>query len=152
MGRELGRVAGVRVRAYFVTHLLYFILVLGIQISPQADWDRSEPCGVWTDVCRTALMHHDLNPNHYAAPLDYQLTWLQAFGWVQWCESRHYPLAVGDQGHSRGLWQFSDIYRPDVLVAQAFDPWASTYQTAQDWADGNAAWWSCFRILRSRIT
>ncbi len=125
--------------------LLYLILVVGIQSSPT--WDAQEPCGPWTAVCDAALGEHGLDPHAYAAPTGYQWTWRQTFGWVMWCESRFDPFAIGDHGHSRGLWQWSDTYQPDVLPILAFNPWASTYRAARDWAAGLAVRWSCYRIL-----
>jgi hypothetical protein len=132
-------------------HLLYLILVLGIQTAPQADWDRERPCGVWTAVCDAALTHHGLDPHAYAPPTGYRDRWRDVFGWTQWCESKHDPLAVGDfdrfgRAHSKGLWQFSDTYQPQVSNTQAFDPYWSTYEAARQWAGGFAVRWSCYRI------
>ncbi len=148
-----------------IPSLLYLIVVLGIQTSPQAVWDRTEPCGPWTAICDAALAHYGLDGDEIVGQaiqfpgdgLD-GTEWLsrrEVFGWVSWCESRHAPFARGDPDdfgvfHSRGLWQYSDVYQPDVSDALAFSPWASTYRAARDWAAGNAGWWTCYRIMQGR--
>lgn len=63
------------------------------------------------------------------------------------CESTNDPNALGDNGHSRGLWQINDVYHAEVSPAQAFDPAWATAWAARQWANGLAREWSCYRIL-----
>lgn len=117
--------------------------------APQPVWDKDRPCGVHTTICRIALRSAGLDPAGYTRATGWRLTMLQAFGWVQWCESRHSVAAVGDNGHALGLWQISDLYWPDER-ALAFDPWASTFWTAEMWAANLAPLWACWRVLLIR--
>lgn len=148
--------------------LLYLLLVLGIETAttPQATWNQEEPCGAWTLTCRSALSYHGLEPDEVVAQFHARvpgdglgggewLTLLELFGWTQWCESRHDPLAIGDfdqfgRPHSRGLWQFSDTFQPQISDAFAFSPWASTYEAGKQWSEGYATRWSCYRIAMGR--
>lgn len=68
---------------------------------------------------------------------------------VAWCESSLNPAAVGDLrlGVSRGVFQISRRWHPDITDAQAFDPDWSSEWAARQFAKGNARIWTCARNL-----
>ena len=62
------------------------------------------------------------------------------------CESGLNPLAVGDGGQSRGLWQIHRPSWPEITDAQAFDPeWSTAW--AVEKLKSRPAHWTCWRIL-----
>ncbi len=131
----------------------------GWQDRSQQSWDYQRPCGRWTPTCTSALERAGFQP-YWASPVEFRngtpMTWLQAFGWVQWCESRHNPWAhrANDEpitgAPSRGLWQINTFFHPEVTPLQAYDPVWSTFWAADHWFEGNATLWTCYRILMSR--
>ena len=62
------------------------------------------------------------------------------------CESKFDPLAVGDNGHSKGLWQINDLYH-DVSDEVAFDPILSTDWAFQKIKNGQINLWSCAKKI-----
>lgn len=63
---------------------------------------------------------------------------------IMQCESGGNPRAIGDNGNSRGLWQISKIYHPEVSDAQAFNPEWSTQWAAKNFKV-RPTMWSCYR-------
>jgi len=69
------------------------------------------------------------------------------------CESHFRPDAPGDfstttkQYTSFGIAQIHLIAHPDVTKAQALDGIWSIDWAAQQFAKGNAHWWSCYKLL-----
>lgn len=65
------------------------------------------------------------------------------------CESNLNPNAVGDLdlGVSRGLYQISRRWHPEVSDAQAFDPDFAAEWAAQRFAAGYAREWTCSKIV-----
>lgn len=60
-------------------------------------------------------------------------------------ESQLDPSKLGDDGNSRGLWQISKIWHPEVSDAVAFSEVSST-QWALDWIKkGHIKQWSTFK-------
>lgn len=70
--------------------------------------------------------------------------------WIVSHESQFDPTSKGDDGQSRGLWQISSIYHPEVTDACAFDIQCST-QWSLNWiVKGNVMQWSTRRFCRAR--
>lgn len=65
------------------------------------------------------------------------------------CESGFNADALGDKGHSRGLWQIYDLAHPDVSKAMAYNP-ASSTEWAMPRLKNNPYIWTCWRILYGR--
>jgi hypothetical protein len=68
--------------------------------------------------------------------------------WIVQHESSFDPTRKGDDGNSRGLWQISSIYHPEVSDACAFDPSCSTQWSLAWIAKGNVMQWSSRRFCR----
>ena len=51
--------------------------------------------------------------------------------YISWKESQWNPQILGDHGKSRGLWQISKIYHPEVSDSIAFNPLQSTLWALQ---------------------
>ncbi len=69
--------------------------------------------------------------------------------WIVQHESSFDPTRKGDDGNSRGLWQISSIYHPEVSDACAFDPSCSTRWSLAWIAQGNVMQWSSRRFCRA---
>lgn len=65
------------------------------------------------------------------------------------CESGLNQNAVGDHGHSFGIWQIYLPAHPDITKSQALDPLWSTRWSAHMFAKGYAHRWTCARLLSS---
>lgn len=61
------------------------------------------------------------------------------------CESGFNPDAVGLLGE-QGIAQIYLKYHPDITKAEARDPNFGIRFAAKSFKDGNAAWWSCYKI------
>jgi len=64
------------------------------------------------------------------------------------CESGLNPLAVGDSGHSRGLFQIHELYWPSVSDEQAFNIEWSTKFAMNLINSGYQHYFSCDKIVR----
>jgi len=77
----------------------------------------------------------------------------EEFEWVDWlvrlanCESKLDPNAVGDSGHSRGLYQIHNLYWKDITDEQAFDIEWSTKWTMDMVNSGYQHYWSCNKLI-----
>lgn len=112
--------------------------------------DHIEPCGPYHATCVEALVAAGINPHQYMPATDYRLQWINAFGQTMRCEAGpgYDPNVRGSvDPRDRGLWQINSTYHPEVTDAVAFDPIASTFWVARQWANGNATWWKCFQGL-----
>jgi len=75
------------------------------------------------------------------------------FEWVDYlvrlakCESKLDPNAIGDSGHSRGLYQIHNLYHPSVSDEEAFDIEWSTKWTMDMINDGYQHYWTCNRLI-----
>jgi soluble lytic murein transglycosylase-like protein len=69
--------------------------------------------------------------------------------WIVKHESHFNPLAKGDGEASRGLWQISKIYHPEVSDAAAFGVASSTEWSLQRIRSGKANEWSTYRFCRT---
>jgi hypothetical protein len=69
--------------------------------------------------------------------------------WIVKHESHFNPLAKGDGEASRGLWQISKIYHPEVSDAAAFNVASSTEWSLQRIRSGKAKEWSTYRLCRT---
>lgn len=65
---------------------------------------------------------------------------------LAWCESRFNPLAKGDNGASRGLWQIHKPSHPDVSDECAFNIKCSTEWTIDQILKGKLHQWTCAKI------
>lgn len=68
---------------------------------------------------------------------------------VATCESNLNPTAVGDLhlGVSRGIFQISRRWHPEVSDAEAHDPDFASRWAAEMFAAGHARQWTCYRNL-----
>ena len=69
--------------------------------------------------------------------------------WIVKHESQFNPRARGDREASRGLWQISKIYHPEVSDAAAFSVAASTEWSLARIRAGKANEWSTYRFCRT---
>jgi hypothetical protein len=69
--------------------------------------------------------------------------------WIVKHESSFNPLAKGDGEASRGLWQISKIYHPEVSDEQAFGVKSSTAWSLERIRDGKINEWSSYRNCRT---
>ena len=68
--------------------------------------------------------------------------------WIVKHESQFNPHAKGDGEASRGLWQISRIYHPEVSDAMAFNVASSTEWSLERIRSGKANEWSTYRYCR----
>jgi Transglycosylase SLT domain len=68
--------------------------------------------------------------------------------WIVKHESEFNPRARGDGEASRGLWQISRIYHPEVSDAMAFNVASSTEWSLERIRSGKANEWSTYRFCR----
>jgi hypothetical protein len=69
--------------------------------------------------------------------------------WIVRHESQFNPRAKGDGEASRGLWQISKIYHPEVTDAVAFNEASSTEWSLSRIREGKAYEWSTYRFCRA---
>jgi len=69
--------------------------------------------------------------------------------WIVKHESQFNPRAKGDGEASRGLWQISKIYHPEVSDAMAFNVRSSTEWSLERIRAGKASEWSTYRFCRT---
>lgn len=69
--------------------------------------------------------------------------------WIVKHESSYNPRAKGDGEASRGLWQISKIYHPEVSDEQAFGVASSTEWSLGRIRDGRVNEWSSYRNCRA---
>ena len=69
--------------------------------------------------------------------------------WIVKHESEFNPRARGDGEASRGLWQISRIYHPEVSDAMAFNVALSTEWSLERIRSGKVKEWSTYRFCRT---
>jgi hypothetical protein len=69
--------------------------------------------------------------------------------WIVKHESQFNPRAKGDGETSRGLWQISKIYHPEVSNAVAFNVASSTEWSLERIRSGKVNEWSTYRFCRT---
>jgi Transglycosylase SLT domain len=69
--------------------------------------------------------------------------------WIVKHESQFNPRAKGDGEASRGLWQISKIYHPEVSDDVAFNVRASTQWSLERIRSGKASEWSTYRFCKT---
>jgi hypothetical protein len=69
--------------------------------------------------------------------------------WIVKHESQFNPRAKGDGEASRGLWQISKIYHPEVSDAEAFNVTSSTEWSLERIRSGKVNEWSTYRYCRT---
>ena len=69
--------------------------------------------------------------------------------WIVKHESSFNPRAKGDGETSRGLWQISKIYHPEVSDAEAFNVASSTEWSLERIRSGKVNEWSTYRFCRT---
>ena len=69
--------------------------------------------------------------------------------WIVKHESQFNPRAKGDGEASRGLWQISKIYHPEVSDSMAFNVRSSTQWSLERIRSGKANEWSTYRFCRT---
>jgi len=104
----------------------------------------ANPLVLWTDrptalevkaYVRTEAVEHGVNPTLAL--------------WIVRHESQFNPRAKGDGEASRGLWQISKIYHPEVSDAMAFNVRSSTEWSLERIRAGKANEWSTYRFCRT---
>lgn len=68
--------------------------------------------------------------------------------WIVKHESQFDPSRTGDDGNSRGLWQISRVWHPEVSDRCAFDAVCSTRWSLAHIKAGHAKEWSTYRFCR----
>jgi Transglycosylase SLT domain len=96
--------------------------------------DRPNPQEVKTYV-QTEAVEHGINPKLAL--------------WIVKHESQFNPYAKGDGEASRGLWQISRIYHPEVSDAVAFNVASSTEWSLERIRSGKVNEWSTYRFCRT---
>ncbi len=96
--------------------------------------DRPTPLEVKAYV-RTEAVEHGVNPKLAL--------------WIVKHESQFNPRAKGDGEASRGLWQISKIYHPEVSDAVAFNVASSTDWSLERIRSGKANEWSTYKYCRT---
>lgn len=66
------------------------------------------------------------------------------------CESKLDPLAIGDNGNSRGLFQIHKKYHPEVSTLQAFNIEYATSWTIDMINAGKQGQWTCDRLIAKK--
>jgi len=69
---------------------------------------------------------------------------------LAYCESKLDPLAIGDQGNSRGLFRIHKVYHPEVSTLMAFNVEQSTAWTIDMINAGKQGQWSCNSIVLAK--
>ena len=69
--------------------------------------------------------------------------------WIVKHESSFNPQAKGDGEASRGLWQISKVYHPEVSDAAAFSVTSSTEWSLERIREGKASEWATYRYCRT---
>jgi hypothetical protein len=69
--------------------------------------------------------------------------------WIVKHESQFNPRAKGDGEASRGLWQISKVYHPEVSDERAFNVASSTEWSLERIRSGKAYEWSTYRYCRT---
>lgn len=69
-------------------------------------------------------------------------------GWIVAHESQDGRNLTGDDGNSRGYWQISKIYHPEVSNQCAYDLPCSTKWALQQLLAGKAGEWTTYRYCR----
>lgn len=69
--------------------------------------------------------------------------------WIVKHESSFNPRATGDGDASRGLWQISRVYHPEVSDNQAYGVTSSTQWSLDRIRDGKVNEWSSYRNCRA---
>ncbi len=69
--------------------------------------------------------------------------------WIVKHESSFNPRAKGDGEASRGLWQISKIYHPEVSDVTAYNVASSTRWSLERIREGKANEWSTYRFCRT---
>lgn len=65
-----------------------------------------------------------------------------------WAGNRFNPRILGDDGNSRGLWQISKRWHPEVSDAVAFDIVSSTIWAMEHIRAGNTNEWTTYKFCR----
>ncbi len=69
--------------------------------------------------------------------------------WIVKHESSFNPRARGDGDASRGLWQISKVYHPEVSDVSAYSVKSSTQWSLERLREGKANEWSTYRYCRT---
>jgi Transglycosylase SLT domain len=105
-----------------------------LSIAFKAQGNKSEAQAVKAYV-RSEALEHGVNPKLAL--------------WIVKHESQFNPYAKGDGEASRGLWQISKIYHPEVSDAAAFNVASSTEWSLERIRSGKANEWSTYRFCKT---
>ena len=73
-------------------------------------------------------------------------------GWIVAHESQDGQNLTGDDGNSRGYWQISRIYHPEVTDECAYDLACSTSWSLKRISQGKATEWTTYKFCRKWFT
>jgi hypothetical protein len=117
------------------SHRIQFANLYRIPVNPpKLQSDRPTALDVKAYV-RTQAVEYGVNPNLAL--------------WIVKHESQFNPRAKGDGEASRGLWQISKIYHPEVSDAMAFNVASSTEWSLERIRSGKVNEWSTYRFCRT---
>jgi len=81
-------------------------------------------------ICVCACLFSSSSPGLYFSPFPLKRTHYAIPVFLFWgiakVESDYDPLAVGEDGHDKGMWQFRDLYNEERRLINPFDPVEST--------------------------
>lgn len=118
-------------------HLFLALISLGFIASPPAMVDQIKPLP-YTEANAPVII--EAYAVRYGIPSGALVNTIR-------CESGFNAKAVGDQGQSFGMAQIHLPSHPDITREQALDPFFAIDWTAQQFKEGNANLWTCYRNL-----
>lgn len=98
------------------------------------------------ELAKDAAIKHGLNVSRFLATQACEIKKLQIGTTTVWdykAQSDHINKK-GVRENSWGAWQINLDAHPGVTKEQAQDPVWATEWSAQQFADGNARWWTCW--------
>jgi hypothetical protein len=119
----------------YKSHRVPFAALSRISASPLGPHSERQSALAVRAYVQTQAMAHGVNP--------------QLALWIVKHESEFNPRAEGDGEASRGLWQISRIYHPEVSDAMAFNVASSTRWSLERIRSGKVNEWSTYRFCRT---
>lgn len=98
-------------------------------------------------LCDLEMVDCNIESQIRAIATEADFPWIDYLVRLATCESKLDPNALGDSGQSRGLFQISRIYHPEVTDECAFDTECSTAWTMHRIENGYQHEWTCDRYI-----
>jgi hypothetical protein len=119
-----------------VEYLLGALLAIQLGAVPTAHAAELDVSALKT-IATAEAVSHGLNVEHFLNVIE--------------CESKFAANQKGDYRNgvptSYGITQIHLPAHPEITKAQALDPFFSLHWAAEQWQDGNAKAWTCWRTL-----